>query len=760
MFPFGTLYQTTLSVVRLFLSIATAIYRICSFLPLLLLDYLAIQPPEPAQDQPWLPDTEPLLSIEATINNMGRGEDTTPKISKAKAVPDSMSEKKKKGQHPTDIPASSPNADKEEEPGLRMNVSVKKLYGTTSKSGAITWSEEYPKEIEKSIEERVERRRHSFIVKMVRSDEDDEMERREGDDDFGLRIHSITVQSPVVKRIIAGVLRKYPDISASTEEFKWPFIPFYHRLKSLNQAMKQHVRNDLEDDVAINTKNHLEVFYDILMKGLQNTIDRSQALIDCGRISYKYVWAIFSPGMLVVYQDRIYKVKSLQGSRLKCQYVDWNGAEFGYSEESIYIGKFDGIERITNLNVFPLQSHEDCPNFIVRMKRRGERFVALSGHHYKSYKGIIQEKRKWDGFEGFGSSGSGYVRRTVNHRVVIDAKLYREYNPSPVAYISPLRERNKSRAENEVLEGPDWSIDTAHDHKPESNHTQKGPLSNEELLMCTNVLRGFSLKTKSWAEFQIDSVTDIIWEDMAFKSLVLEQRFKDLIVSVVDSQIMNGHEFDDFIGGKGQGMNMLFSGPPGVGKTLTAESIAEYMRKPLYSIAAGELGLTSSVENNLKKIFKLSIGLDAVVLLDEADVFLQKRSADNLERNALVAVFLRVLEYYRGVLFLTTNQIDSFDPAFLSRIHININFPKLEPAARKLIWSSFLEMSPLENGISSTELDRIATQYVMNGRQIKNAIKTAQLLARRNAQHEVLTAEMIDTVVAITIPGDTTSNGC
>jgi hypothetical protein len=69
------------------------------------------------------------------------------------------------------------------------------------------------------------------------------------------------------------------------------------------------------------------------------------------------------------------------------------------------------------------------------------------------------------------------------------------------------------------------------------------------------------------------------------------------------------------------------------------------LRKPLYIVGAGELGTDpSTLDTALTKIFSLIPAWNAVVLIDEADVFLEERSVANVERNAMVAVFLRQLE--------------------------------------------------------------------------------------------------------------------
>src|SRR5271169_6713999 len=99
------------------------------------------------------------------------------------------------------------------------------------------------------------------------------------------------------------------------------------------------------------------------------------------------------------------------------------------------------------------------------------------------------------------------------------------------------------------------------------------------------------------------------------------------------------------------------------------------------------------MEANIKNAFYLATRWQAVLLIDEADVFMFKRRADDyfaVLRNAIVTVFLRMLEYYQGFLFLTTNRIDDFDPAFDSRIHLKIFYPELTPDRRIEIWKNFL----------------------------------------------------------------------
>lgn len=142
----------------------------------------------------------------------------------------------------------------------------------------------------------------------------------------------------------------------------------------------------------------------------------------------------------------------------------------------------------------------------------------------------------------------------------------------------------------------------------------------------------------------------------------------------------------------------------------------------IFKISAGELGIQAGqLEERLSHIFQLAHHWNAVLLLDEADVYLEQRVRQDLVRNGLVAVFLRTLEYCKGIFFLTSNRLSEFDQAVCSRIHLFMKYNELEEWARKSIWKTFLKRAKTAGGpakISATELDRLVT-VTSNGRQVR-----------------------------------------
>ncbi len=208
----------------------------------------------------------------------------------------------------------------------------------------------------------------------------------------------------------------------------------------------------------------------------------------------------------------------------------------------------------------------------------------------------------------------------------------------------------------------------------------------------------FLLSERRWAWIKVSSISELRTDRDAFKYLVLDDEVK-LTVRALSGRLASPDGRvspwpTDFIRGKGEGRIFLLHGSPGVGKTCTAECIAELTRRPLLSLTSGDISTSmssSSVERALKYFLTLGERFGALVLLDEADVYLEARRTRDLRRNGLVSVFLRALEYYKGVLFLTTNRVESFDSAFTSRIHVALHYQRLTDEQRRRIWTQNFE---------------------------------------------------------------------
>lgn len=140
------------------------------------------------------------------------------------------------------------------------------------------------------------------------------------------------------------------------------------------------------------------------------------------------------------------------------------------------------------------------------------------------------------------------------------------------------------------------------------------------------------------------------------------------------------------------------------------------------------------------------------MLIDEADVFLNSRGQGetNLEKNALVSVLLRVLEYYEGILILTTNRINSFDVAVQSRVHLAVKYQNFNETQISEIYTIFLKqirdddnIANWDNILSWIKMESRSSKF--NGRQIRNIVSAALGLAR--AERKKLNSDHLDQIV-------------
>ncbi|KAI2633570.1 hypothetical protein GGS26DRAFT_51476 [Hypomontagnella submonticulosa] len=305
---------------------------------------------------------------------------------------------------------------------------------------------------------------------------------------------------------------------------------------------------------------------------------------------------------------------------------------------------------------------------------------------------------------------------------------------SPKQKLDQAPTKDEKEKDEAAKEGKD--DEKGEEGKDEDDKETTPPVfTDEEYLIASPVVLGFAFAEKLWLEFTVSGIKEISWNEHAYDSLVLQSNTKEIVRALVESHKYHpAASIDDVIQGKGKGLVAVLHGPPGTGKTLTAEGISELLKCPLYMVSAGDLGTDSRyLEAELQKILDICHAWGAILLLDEADVFLEKRNMHDIHRNALVSIFLRQLEYFQGILFLTTNRVQTFDDAFQSRIHIALRYDDLDSKAKKAIFKIFIERARAVAGIDLMPFDEedytSLARHNLNGRQIKNTIGTAQALA-------------------------------
>lgn len=217
----------------------------------------------------------------------------------------------------------------------------------------------------------------------------------------------------------------------------------------------------------------------------------------------------------------------------------------------------------------------------------------------------------------------------------------------------------------------------------------------------------------------VDDMQPYVYQPELKQKLILPQEQTDLIDILTAEMDML---MDDIVAGKSGGTTVLCAGPAGVGKTLTAEVYAEIIKRPLYRVHSGQLGLNvAEMEKVLKETLIRAQRWGAVMLIDEADVYIKRRN-DNLASNAVVGVFLRVLEYFNGLLFLTTNRVDDIDEAIISRCIAMIKYHNPTAQDRRKIWQVMTEQFNLPIAAPLLE-DLVQLFPEATGRDIKGLTK-------------------------------------
>ncbi|KAK6852737.1 hypothetical protein PG990_010388 [Apiospora arundinis] len=553
---------------------------------------------------------------------------------------------------------------------------------------------------------------------------------------------NITVQDEPMRKVLDKVLHKYQDLDLEVINYTFepPFMPLVHRwdvLKAFHSTAE-----------AGNLKNAATALLAFLTPVIASSVLSHALTKKTGKVNFDNIWQIFPPNELVITKFfgvdticRVVKYRHIPETNtcpaawlIDIEYVDWNGEASGFTTTSISMRDFDGFRRVQALPVYPISFLPDVEKTKATFIERGRKFESLRGYKYMICNGtkITLETEKPE-------------QRPVAGKVCVDAYAYYRSCNIVKPKLRPLSGEETAGEEVEAAD-PDLS-DTPYEMDfsaapVEVSTAAKGPaertedlhtLTDEQCLLSTPWMKGFDMKSKEWCELQVSELKDMTWNDEAFEKLVLPDGEKDLAWAFVENKSLSKTDFDDFIPDKGRGLIILMFGPPGVGKTFTAEAVAERSRVPLYLMSAGDLGTKpSDVEKALERALELCRMWNAMLLLDEADVFLGTRTNESLARNELVSIFLTKLEYYQGILFLTTNRISSIDHAFQSRVDLFLPYHDLTNAARRQVWENFIDRAGRDKfDINDESLEKLS-QLNLNGREIKNLIKSAQLLSLKS----------------------------
>jgi AAA+ superfamily predicted ATPase len=229
---------------------------------------------------------------------------------------------------------------------------------------------------------------------------------------------------------------------------------------------------------------------------------------------------------------------------------------------------------------------------------------------------------------------------------------------------------------------------------------------------------------------KIDAVHE--WRDLVLPPRTLQQLREVCAAEKYRSQIFTEWGFDRRLL-QGKGLNVLFCGQSGTGKTMSAGIVARELGLDLYKIDLSSVvsKYIGETEKHLNQIFHEAQSSNAILFFDEADAIFGKRSevkdAHDRYANIEVAYLLQKMEEYEGIVILATNFRKNIDDAFTRRIHYIVEFPFPETQYRERIWRSLVPASaPLNEDV---DFGFLARQFELTGGNIRNVALVAALLA-------------------------------
>lgn len=380
-----------------------------------------------------------------------------------------------------------------------MITDVRNLYESKPDSNdKTTWVDAFPTDLE-DVAEGADSARYALLIRNEKC----------YDGRKNLQIHSIVVQSPLLKESLGRIFEGYPGVTTSLDRltFDQPFQPFVHRWGRL----VEEEQNEADPEA----KSHLTLLRRVMETELKDTLQARDDFILNGVITYDTCWMIFEPGCTIftIEEGKNRAVEFSVGEytnfantgkvyKITSTYVEWDGEQFGYWYNYIDIKEFGGTKKIDQLPAFPLDYHPSLERIKQDLVQRGRRFEALSGYHYKYYQGVGVVQTPW-----------GPVRYTVNGRIIIDTHAWNGFNGDDRVVAYPFEfdkstnkaprdiERRKDDQSAEIgshKQGEDEGDDSATGAK-----NKLGSLTDQQLLTCTPFLRGYALRNKKWLKFTI-----------------------------------------------------------------------------------------------------------------------------------------------------------------------------------------------------------------------------------------------------------------
>ncbi|KAM0431481.1 hypothetical protein ACHAPT_005459 [Fusarium lateritium] len=588
------------------------------------------------------------------------------------------------------------------------------------------------------------------------------------------RGHSyINIFSPAVAEALRCVVDYFPGVYLSESIIRVAepyniFVFFEKQLTEYRERLDKAAETDPLTCANRFASKHIALVQDFVKKRIQAQVDAERERHARGYATFDMLWLLYQPGV-DVYFDRwnINEHEPFVMTGVEFTYINeaadfykvrlWNiDADFdrvGPSPWEFKVDRFAGEQKIVDLPAFPCEylrfseevDRERIPDIKENLVKRGKKWYNLRRDICPYH------------FDGFTTA---FPRRSFNDIAIVDSRPFPRHPEDRKVLIdtiahpsSPLKICSCDKCEERIYR---------HAVKPKFvgysniNPQNVEALTEHQYFLCDSIVEAFLFKYKTWRSLHVDGFQEAAFDGSLFEDLVINDASKMYIQDLAKPYIKGPQENEpqkqlrsglgqahkpskqkkpwstDSTKIKGEGLTMLLHGRSGVGKSYTAECIAQHTRRPLLSLDASDLGQRAErKDESLVRWFKLAEKWGATLLIKDADVFL------DFGRNEIVAGFLRAMTYFKGILIFTTNHVGMFDRGLMSHINAQIFYPFFDAVERGRLWSIYFQKleddSDMNMSVTEAVKDYVKSEEVealeWNGREIQSAFQVAVQLA-------------------------------